>query len=69
VLKNPLFLEDILIDLPLSLTVEQQFNMKVYEEQVRNLSQEQAQEFLLEVMRQLMVKNNVIAHLMKKGCL
>ncbi len=58
-----------MIDLPLELTMEQQFNMKVYEEQVKRLSAEQAQEFLLDVMRQLMVKDNVIKHLIKQGCL
>jgi hypothetical protein len=55
------------MDLPLTLTIEQQFNMKVYEEQVKNLNAEQAQDFLIEVMRQLMIKDNVIRHLMKKG--
>jgi hypothetical protein len=52
--------------LPLDLTLEQQFNLKLYESQVRDLSGEQAQQFLLEVMRQLMIKENVIRHLMKE---
>jgi hypothetical protein len=56
------------MDLPLTLTIEQQFNMKVYQDQVKNLSAEQAQEMLLELMRQMMVKDNVIRHLMKKSC-
>jgi hypothetical protein len=47
--------------------MEQQFNMKVYEDQVKNLSAEQAQDFLLEIMRQLMIKDNVIRHLIKQG--
>ncbi len=55
------------MELPLSLSLEQNFNLKVYEDQVKNLSQEQAQEFLLEVMRQLMIKDNVIRHLMKQA--
>ncbi len=55
------------MDLPLTLSMEQQFNMKVYEDQVRNLSSDQAQDFLLEIMRQLMIKDNVIRHLMKKA--
>lgn len=53
--------------IPLGLTLEQQFNMKVYEDQVKNLSADQAQEFLLELMRQMMIKDNVIRHLMKHG--
>lgn len=55
------------MDIPLTLTMEQQFNMKVYEDQVKNLSAEQAQDFLLEIMRQLMIKDNVIRHLIKQG--
>jgi hypothetical protein len=55
------------MDLPLSLSMEQQFNLRLYEGQVKVLSQDQAQDFLLEVMRQLMIKDNVIRHLMKQG--
>jgi hypothetical protein len=55
------------MDLPLALTMEQQFRLKVCEDQVKNLSAEQAQDFLLEIMRQLMIKDNVIRHLIKKG--
>jgi ubiquinone biosynthesis protein Coq4 len=54
------------MDLPLSLTLEQQFNMKVYEDQVKKLSQQQSHDFLLELMRQVMIKDNVIRHLMKE---
>jgi hypothetical protein len=59
--------EEHLMDLPLTLTMEQQFNMKVYEDQVKYMNADQAQEFLLEIMRQLMIKDNVIRHLMKKA--
>jgi Phycobilisome degradation protein nblA len=55
------------MDLPLTLSMEQEFNMKVYKDQVRNLSPDQAQDFLLETLHQLMIKDNVIRHLMKKG--
>ncbi|OUC16582.1 MAG: phycobilisome degradation protein nblA [Alkalinema sp. CACIAM 70d] len=54
------------MDLPLDLSLEQQFNLTVYQDQVKSLSQEQAQEVLLEVMRQLMIKDNVIRHLIKQ---
>lgn len=54
-----------MMELPLGLSLEQNFNLKVYEDQVKSLSQEQAQDYLLEVMRQLMIKDNVIRHLMK----
>jgi uncharacterized protein YaaW (UPF0174 family) len=54
------------MDLPMTLSLEQQFNLKIYEEQVRNMSAEQSQTFLIEVMRQLMVKENIVKHLMKR---
>ncbi len=47
----------------LELTLEQEFNLKVYEEQVKNMTQEQAQGYLLEILRQIMVKDNLIKHL------
>jgi flagellar basal body-associated protein FliL len=53
------------MDLPLTLNLEQQFNLKVYQDQIQYMSQEQAQEALLEMMRQIMIKDNVIRHLMK----
>jgi Phycobilisome degradation protein nblA len=59
--------EERLMDLPLTLTMEQQFSMKVYEDQVKGMNADQAQEFLLEIMRQLMIKDNVIRHLLKKA--
>ena len=55
-----------MIDLPLTLTIEQQFELKKLEADVLRTSQEQAQEMLLELMRQLMIKDGVIRHLMKK---
>ncbi len=53
--------------IPLELSLEQQFSLKVYEEQVRNLTPQQSQEFVLELLRQLMIKDNVIRHLMKEA--
>ena len=53
------------MDLPLTLNLEQQFNLKIYQDQIRDMSQGQAQDALLEVMRQIMIKDNVIRHLMK----
>ena len=53
------------MDLPLTLNLEQQFNLKIYQDQIRDMSQGQAQDALQEVMRQIMIKDNVIRHLMK----
>lgn len=47
------------------LSIEQQFRLQVLSEQVQNLSQEEAQEYLLEMFRQMMVKDNLFKHLLK----
>jgi Phycobilisome degradation protein nblA len=49
------------------LSVEQEFNLRVYQEQVKNLTLQEAQEFLLEVLRQSMVKENLFKQLIKSG--
>lgn len=55
------------MDVPMKLSLEQEFNLKMYEEQVKSLSPEEAKAFLLEVLRQLMVKDNMLKHLMKQA--
>lgn len=51
-----------------TLSLEQQFQMRLMEESAQNLSREQMQELLIQTVRLLMVKDNVIRNLMK-GCL
>ncbi|NMG05904.1 phycobilisome degradation protein nblA [Brasilonema sp. UFV-L1] len=51
------------MEIPLALSLEQEFSLKTYEQQVKGLNQDQAQGLLLEVLRQLMIKENVIKHL------
>ncbi len=55
------------MELPAQLTLEQQFKLKVLQEQVKELSKEQAQEYLMEVFRQMMVKDNLVKQLLKKA--
>ena len=52
---------------PGSLSMEQQFKLKVVKDQVKGLSLEQAQEYVVEVMRQMMVKDNLVKHLLKNA--
>lgn len=54
------------MDVPMELSLEQKFNLKLYEEQVKGLSPEESKTFLLEVLRQLMVKDNMLKHLIKQ---
>ena len=51
--------------LALDLSLEQQFSLIRYQEQVAQLSRDEAQEFLLEVLRQTMIKDNAIRSLIK----
>jgi hypothetical protein len=50
-----------------SLSLEQQFKLQILKDQVRSLTQEQAQEYLVEVFRQMMVKDNLMKHLLKNS--
>lgn len=53
------------MEMPSSLSMEQQFKLQVLREQVKGLSREEAQEYLVEVLRQSMVKENLFKHWMK----
>ncbi|MEL6779818.1 MAG: NblA/ycf18 family protein [Cyanobacteria bacterium J06597_16] len=54
-------------NMPGNLSMEQQFKLKVLKDQVQGLSLEQAQEYVVEVMRQMMVKDNLVKHLLKNA--
>jgi hypothetical protein len=49
------------------LTLEQQFNMRAIEMDTQALSADQLRELFIEISRQLIVKDNVIRHLVKNG--
>jgi Phycobilisome degradation protein nblA len=53
--------------LELELSLEQQFSLNLYEKQVAKLSRDQAQELLISVIYQLMIKDNAIRSLIKSG--
>ncbi|NJM89805.1 MAG: phycobilisome degradation protein NblA [Hydrococcus sp. RU_2_2] len=53
------------MDMSNQLTLEQQFKLQVFSDQAKNLSQEQAQECLIELFRQMMVKDNLFKNLIK----
>jgi Phycobilisome degradation protein nblA len=46
------------MNIPIGLSLEQMFNLRIYESQIKGLSQEESQNYLLEVLRQL--KDNLI---------
>lgn len=53
----------------LELTVEQEFEIRRIQQEMQNISQEQAHNLLLQVSKLLMVKDNLIKDLMKKASL
>jgi hypothetical protein len=53
--------------LELELSLEQQFSLNLYEKQVTKLSRDQAQELLIVVIQQLMIKDNAIRSLIRSG--
>ncbi len=53
------------MEVPGKLSLEQEFKLKVLREQVKGLSLDQAQEFVVELLRQMMVKDNLVKHLIK----
>lgn len=55
-----------IIDLKNQLSIEQQFSLQVISQQVQHLSQEDAQKYLLEMFRQMMIKDNVFKQLIKQ---
>jgi hypothetical protein len=48
------------------LSLEQEFNLKLFADQVQNLSPEQAKEFLVELNRQMMIRDNLYRDLLKQ---
>lgn len=67
--ESPQFVEteENTMDFAIGLNMEQEFRMEVYRSEIKHLTREQAQEYLLEVLRQAMVKDNVIKQLVKQA--
>ena len=51
------------MDMPGQLTLEQQFQLQVIKEQVRSLSHEDAQDYVVKVMAMAMCRDNLVKHL------
>jgi hypothetical protein len=55
------------MEMPTGLSLEQQFKLQVLRDEIKNLSLEQAQEYLVEVLRQSMVKENLYKNWLKNA--
>lgn len=50
---------------PTNLSIEQQFNLRTFSDQVRRMSREQAQEFLIKLHEQMMLRENMYQSFLK----
>ena len=55
------------MNISIGLSLEQEFNLRVYKEQVERLDLPTTQDLLLETIRQLMVKENLLKKMIKEG--
>lgn len=58
-------LEPIIMDNPVELTLEQQFSIRSFETQVQKMSREQAQDFLVKLYEQMVMRENMYKHFLK----
>lgn len=50
---------------PVDLSLEQQFSIRSFETQVQNMSREQAQDFLVKLYEQMIVRENMYKHFLR----
>ncbi|HEY9897195.1 MAG TPA: NblA/ycf18 family protein [Candidatus Sericytochromatia bacterium] len=51
---------------PVDLSLEQQFSIRSFESQVQNMSREQAQDFLVKLYEQMVMRENMYKHFLKQ---
>jgi len=54
---------------PIELSLEQQFNLRAFEEQIKNISLEQAKVLLAELHRQLLLRETYFKYFIKQSFL
>jgi hypothetical protein len=53
------------MDKPIELSLEQQFSLRSFQDQVSNMSREQAQQFLVKLYEQMMLRETMYKHFLK----
>jgi hypothetical protein len=53
------------MDKPIELSLEQQFNLRSFQDQVAHMSREQAQQFLIKLYEQMMLRETMYKHFLK----
>jgi Phycobilisome degradation protein nblA len=56
---------ELVMNQPIELSLEQQFSIRSFETQVQNMSHEQAQNFLVQLYKQMMMREATYKHLLK----
>ncbi|HEY9658986.1 MAG TPA: NblA/ycf18 family protein [Allocoleopsis sp.] len=54
------------MDQPVELTLEQQFSLRSFQDQVSRMSREQAQQFLIQLYEQMMLRETMYKHFLKQ---
>ena len=62
---NIYIIKSVVMSEPTQLTIEQKFHLRKLADQTKALSQEQAQELIVELQRQMMVKDNLYKQMIK----
>ena len=58
---------NLIMDISIGLSIEQEFSLRIYKEQVDRLDLPTTQDLLLEILRQSMLKENLFRELIKNG--
>lgn len=53
------------MDKPIELSLEQQFSLRSFQDQVEHMSREQAQHFLIKLYEQMMLRETMYKHFLK----
>lgn len=53
------------MDKPIELSLEQQFSLRSFQDQVEHMSHEQAQHFLIKLYEQMMLRESMYKHFLK----
>ncbi len=56
---------ELFMNQPVDLSLEQQFSIRSFESQVQNMSREQAQDFLVKLYEQMIVRENMYKQFLK----
>lgn len=51
------------------LSLEQEFKLTIYNEKINKMTTEESQDYLIEILKQMMIVDNIIKHMVKNTSL